>query len=190
MKANNFLIIRKVLNIKKTIAFLGLIIALTGCEDLKDIWLIYQFRPHHGIDVENKSGKELYGRCVSSDAYIYLNIDEREDDYLVDKVLQNTIYKKDGVLQLNLLYDATCLNCFFCSRIEDMEPLEDGTVLFLTICYIEDIYSVYNGKKERVPVWVYSYTLEDLCRYNWVVPFPDESGTINIRQCEYTVKEK
>ncbi len=71
-----------------------------------------------------------------------------------------------------------------------MEPLEDGTVLFLTICYIEDIYSVYNGKKERVPVWVYSYTLEDLRRYNWVVPFPDESGTINIRQCEYTFKEK
>lgn len=175
---------------KKVVSVLLLMITLAGCEDLKDIWLIYQFRPHHGIDVENKSGKELYGICVSSDAYKYLNIGEQEDDYWADLLLQNTLYEEDGVLQQNILYHQTLLNNFFDTRFEDMEPLEDGTILFLIICCIEDIYSVYEGKTERVPVWVYSYTLEDLRRYNWAVPFPDESGTIKIRQYEYTVKER
>ena len=175
---------------KKVVSVFLLMITLAGCEGLEDIWLIYRFRPHHGIDVENKTGEELYSMCLSSYAYKYLNMGEQEDDYWADLLLQNTLYKEDGVLQLEILYDRTLLSDYFYTRLEDMEPLEDGTVLFLIICNIEDIYSAYEEKKERVPEWVCSYTLEDLRRYNWAVPFPDESGTIKTRQCEYAVKER
>ena len=42
---------------------------------------------------------------------------------------------------------------------------------------------------DAVPCWRYSYTLADLQRYDWKVPFPDDSGTIKIERGTYELKE-
>ncbi len=171
---------------KKIVVLFWLMIIISGCEGLSDLWIIYRFKPHHSLDLDNKSGKELYGVFRSSNTYMEYGLQKPYDIYWRDHLLWNSLYKdKEGRIQLNIFNDKVRVSNYFYTRLEDMDPLDDGTILFLTVCYLEDIYSVYNGEKESVTVWLYRYTLEDLQRYNWNVPFPDESGTIKIATYEY-----
>lgn len=173
---------------KRGIVFFLLVIILSGCDDIKDIWIVYRFTPHHGFGIENRSGKDLYCESMSSDISVK---NEMDGAFWGDYFLFRTLYKdKNNGLQLDILYDQTILHSrFFQARLEDLVPTEEGFIAFLEICYIDDLKAVYNGERETVPFWVYSYTLEDLQRYNWNVPFPDESGTLKIEQFEYTVKD-
>ncbi len=160
--------------------------------NLDDWWLIYHLKPHHGFGIENNSGKEIYhGAClVGTPKSEYSYFDYAISDGSTDRWLHRTIYIRKGKRVLNILRENTCLSISgFPIRIEDVVPRDDGVVCILVVCYIEDLYPVYNGKTDEVTYYEYFYTLEDLQRYDWNVPFPDESGTIRIKMCKYTIKE-
>ncbi len=166
------------------------------CSD--DWWWIYWRKPHHGFDVENKTNKKIYtGGCIvgtPKKEYSCFS-DSFASDILLSSsdFLDRTIYinKKNNVRVINILHEMTTESvCGFDIRFEDIIPHEDGIIAYLLVCYIDDLYMVYYGKTDVVTCWRYGYTLEDLQRYNWNVPFPDNSGTIKTVKFEYRIKER
>jgi hypothetical protein len=181
---------------KRFVFFIVAITLFSSCNLLDDWWYAYYRKPHHSFHIVNNTNKELYkgAYLVGSPKSEYSCF---EEDF-IDLDLRNppvaffdeTIYFKDGEIHLDVRDYCTRLYVgFFNIRLEDVQAREDGSICCVIICYKDDLYDIYNGKTDRIRYWIYSYTLEDLQRYNWNVPFPDESGTIKIEQFEYTVKD-
>lgn len=173
---------------KKFIFIIACLFLLSGCDDLKDIWIVYQFRPHHCFEIENNSLKPICQKAIQSYSYLDKHGDMNWPNVLLQTILYKDKYNGEVYLEIEE-WNTSLTTGFHWSRYEDLEPTDEGYVCFLVICYVEDIYAVYNKENETVPVWVYSYTLDDLKRYNWVVPFPDETGTIKIEKYEYEIQE-
>ncbi len=177
--------------VKNYLLILISVMLLSSC-NLDDWWVIYRLKPHHGFYIENNSGREIYHSAglVGTPKSEYSYFDDVFCDGSTDEWLYRTIQIRKGKRILRILNENTTLFIgTFPIRIEDVVPRDDGIVCIMVICYIDDLYPVYNGETDEVTYYEYFYTLEDLQRYDWKVPFPDESGTIKVNMCKYTIKE-
>ncbi len=179
---------------KKYILFVTCLLLLSGCDDLKELWIIYKYRPHHKFYVDNKSGRQIYGVGFpigkTRNGY---DVGISKDNLFVEDWIDNNIYIYDNKIVLNIekenINDISGLS--FYTRYEDIVPYdEDGIIAYIEVFYMSDLYAVYYGKTDVLPYWRYGYTLEDLQRYNWNVPFPDNSGTVKAEKFEYKIKER
>ena len=184
----------KVLEMKKYILFITCLFLLSGCDDLKEVWIIYKHRPHHVFYVDNKSGRQIYGfgspiGKIGNGHDVGLT----KENLLSEERMKYYIYIYDNKRVIDIVerYINNISVLSFDIRYEDIIPYdEDDIIAYIEVFYMSDLYAVYYGKTDVLPYWRYGYTLEDLQRYNWNVPFPDYSGTIKTEKFEYKIKER
>lgn len=181
---------------RKICFFVVLALSLASC-NIEDWWYLYWRKPHHGYDVENKSDSELYVEGYLSGApkseYSHYSFEFTVDTSLEsNKFLVRSLYidAETKQLVLHMCNEIDLLSSGFSIRLEDIDPGDDGIITYLFVCFVKDLYAVYNGEMDAVPCWRYGYTLADLQRYDWKVPFPDDSGTIKIERFDYVPKER
>lgn len=150
-----------------------------------------KIRPHHYFDIENNSNQQICLRILDSYSYSkYTNNESIDYDWAKDLLYNKLAINIEGERTIRIHdYDTTLVEQHFWNRIESIKPTKDGFVIFLEVCYVSDMYEVYHGEKDIVPLWVYSYTLEDFQKYDWVLPFPDDSGTIKCEYYEYNIND-
>ena len=179
---------------RKIFLFVVLALSLASC-NIEDWWYLYWRKPHHSFDIENRTDGDLFVFAYlvgapkeeySSCAYLFEIDASLNNNSFLDGVIYIDAKTKQRVLHLGnrLMYPE------FYIRFEDIIPGDDGIITYLYVCRVKDLYAVYNGEMDAVPCWRYSYTLADLQRYDWKVPFPDDSGTIKIERFDYVPKER
>lgn len=182
---------------RKIFLFVVLALSLTSC-NIEDWWYLYWRKPHHSFDIENRTDGDLFVFAYlvgapkeeySSCAYLFEIDASLNNNSFLDGVIYIDAKTKQRVLSLSGRYELKLMAPMFYIRFEDIIPGDDGVITYLYVCRVKDLYAVYNGEMDAVPCWRYSYTLADLQRYDWKVPFPDDSGTIKIEQGTYELKE-
>ncbi len=179
---------------KKFIVIVTCLFLLSGCDDLKEAWIIYKYRPHHKFYVNNQSGRQIYGvgAPVGKTRNGY-DVCHTKDILSSEMWIEGIIYidkNNKRIIDIEKEHINNIFGLSFYTRYEDIVPYDDdGIIAYIKIFYMSDLYAIYYGKTDVLPYWRYEYTLEDLERYNWKVPFPDESGTIKIERFEYRIKE-
>ena len=182
---------------KKIFLFVVLALSLTSC-NIEDWWYLYWRKPHHSYDIENRTDGDLFVDAYvvgapkeeySSYAYLFEMDHSLNNNSFLDGVIYIDAKTKQRVLRLDGRDQLMLTSHMFYIRFEDIIPGDDGIITYLYVCRVKDLYAVYNGEMDAVPCWRYSYTLADLQRYDWKVPFPDDSGTIKIEQGTYVIKE-
>lgn len=182
---------------RKICLFVVLALSLASC-NIEDWWYLYWRKPHHSYDIENRTNRDLYVYAyvvgapkeeLSNYAYLFEIDNSLNNNRFLDGVIYIDAETKQRVLSLSGREGLMLTSRMFYIRFEDIIPGDDGIITYLYVCFVEDLYAVYNGEMDAVPCWRYSYTLADLQRYDWKVPFPDDSGTIKIEQGTYVIKE-
>ena len=182
---------------RKIFLFVVLTLSLASC-NIEDWWYLYWRKPHHSFDIENRTDGDLYVYAYlvgapkeeySFCAYLFEIDASLNNNSFLDGVIYIDAETKQRVLSLSGREGLMLTSRMFYIRFEDIIPGDDGIITYLYVCFVKDLYAVYNGEMDAVPCWRYSYTLADLQRYDWKVPFPDDSGTIKIEQGTYELKE-
>lgn len=182
---------------KKICLFVVLALSLTSC-NIEDWWYLYWRKPHHSYDIENRTDGDLFVDAYvvgapkeeySSYAYLFEMDHSLNNNSFLDGVIYIDAKTKQRILRLDGRDQLMLTSHMFYIRLEDIDPGDDGIITYLFVCFVKDLYAVYNGEMDAVPCWRYGYTLADLQRYDWKVPFPDDSGTIKIEQGTYELKE-
>ena len=114
---------------KKYILFIICLLLLSGCDDLKDIWIVYQFRPHHEFKIDNISQKIICQNVFQSRHYLYF----QQFDHFSwpDELLKRILYidENSGEVILQINNDNTSLYTGFMSmRYEDLDPIMGGGI--------------------------------------------------------------
>lgn len=183
---------------KKICLFVVLALSLASC-NIEDWWYLYWRKPHHSYDIENRTDGDLFVDAYvvgapkeeySSYAYLFEMDHSLNNNSFLDGVIYIDAKTKQRVLRLDGRDQLMLTSHMFYIRFEDIIPGDDGIITYLYVCRVKDLYAVYNGEMDAVPCWRYSYTLADLQRYDWKVPFPDDSGTIKIERFDYVPKER
>lgn len=153
--------------------------------------ILDKIRPNHHIDIENNSNQQIYFSLFDSYSYSkYTNNESIDYDWAKNLLYNKLAINIEGERTIGInYYDTTLAGQHFWDRIETIKPTKDGFVIFLEVCYVNDMYAVYRGEKDIVPLWLYSYTVVDLQKYDWVLPFPDDSGTIKCEYYEYNIND-
>lgn len=182
---------------RKVCLLVVLALSLASC-NIEDWWYLYWRKPHHSYDIENRTDDDLFVDAYvvgapkeeySSFAYLFEMDHPLNNNSFLDGVIYIDAKTKQRVLRLDGRVQLMLTSHMFYIRFEDIIPGDDGIITYLYVCRVKDLYAVYNGEMDAVPCWRYSYTLADLQRYDWKVPFPDDSGTIKIEQGTYELKE-
>ena len=183
---------------KKICLFVVLALSLASC-NIEDWWYLYWRKPHHSYDIENRTDGDLFVDAYvvgapkeeySSYAYLFEMDHSLNNNSFLDGVIYIDAKTKQRVLRLDGRDQLMLTSHMFYIRFEDIIPGDDGIITYLYVCRVKDLYAVYNGEMDAVPCWRYSYTLADLQRYDWKVPFPDDSGTMKIERFDYVPKER
>lgn len=183
---------------RKIFLFVVLTLSLASC-NIEDWWYLYWRKPHHSYDIENRTNRDLYVYAyvvgapkeeLSNYAYLFEIDNSLNNNRFLDGVIYIDAETKQRVLSLSGREGLMLTSRMFYIRFEDIIPGDDGIITYLYVCRVKDLYAVYNGEMDAVPCWRYSYTLADLQRYDWKVPFPDDSGTIKIERFDYVPKER
>lgn len=183
---------------KKICLFVVLALSLASC-NIEDWWYLYWRKPHHSYDIENRTDGDLFVDAYvvgapkeeySSYAYLFEMDHSLNNNSFLDGVIYIDAKTKQRVLRLDGRDQLMLTSHMFYIRFEDIIPGDDGIITYLYVCFVKDLYAVYNGEMDAVPCWRYGYTLADLQRYDWKVPFPDDSGTIKIERFDYVPKER